>query len=103
MKVWDIRTFKPLHAYFANTPATCLDISQMGLLAVSQGRRVQVWKDALTAKQQAPYMTHQVASGSIRDFRFCPYEDTLGIGHSGAALRPGLNPLACLRNPTEVL
>jgi hypothetical protein len=42
VKVWDIRTYQPLHAYFANTPATQLDISQRGLLAVGQGRRVQV-------------------------------------------------------------
>jgi U3 small nucleolar RNA-associated protein 7 len=42
VKVWDVRTFKPLHAYFANAPATTLDISQKGLLAVGQGRRLQV-------------------------------------------------------------
>ena len=42
VKVWDVRTFKPLHAYFANSPATALDISMKGLLAVGQGRRVQV-------------------------------------------------------------
>jgi hypothetical protein len=40
--VWDVRTFKPLHAYFANAPATTLDISQKGMLAVGQGRRLQV-------------------------------------------------------------
>lgn len=42
VKVWDVRTFQPLHAYFANSPATALDISQRGLLAVGQGRRLQV-------------------------------------------------------------
>ncbi len=42
VKVWDVRTFKPLHAYFANSPATALDISQKGMLAVAQGRRLQV-------------------------------------------------------------
>lgn len=42
VKVWDVRTFKPMHAYFANSPATSLDISQKGLLAVGQGRRLQV-------------------------------------------------------------
>ncbi len=46
VKVWDIRTYQPLHAYFANTPATQLDISQRGLLAVGQGRRVQVRRAA---------------------------------------------------------
>lgn len=42
VKVWDVRTFKPLHAYFAHTPATSLEISQRGMLAVAQGRRLQV-------------------------------------------------------------
>jgi hypothetical protein len=42
VKVWDVRTYQPLHAYFANAPAGCLDISQSGMLAVGQGRRVQV-------------------------------------------------------------
>jgi hypothetical protein len=42
VKVWDVRTFQPLHAYFANSPATALDISQRKLLAVGQGRRLQV-------------------------------------------------------------
>lgn len=42
VKVWDVRTFKPLHAYFANSPPTALDVSQRGLLAVGQGRRLQV-------------------------------------------------------------
>lgn len=40
--MWDVRTFQPLHAYFANSPATALDVSQRGLLAVGQGRRLQV-------------------------------------------------------------
>ena len=37
-----MRTFKPLHSYFAYSPATTLDISQRGLLAVGYGRKVQV-------------------------------------------------------------
>lgn len=46
VKVWDVRTFKPLHAYFANSPPTALDVSQRGLLAVGQGRRLQVGHEA---------------------------------------------------------
>lgn len=42
VRVWDVRTFKPLHSYFAYSPATSLDISQRGLLAVGYGRKVQV-------------------------------------------------------------
>eukprot|EP00983_Pelagomonas_calceolata_P123810 1161046-Pelagomonas_calceolata.AAC.6 len=42
IKVWDVRTFKPLHAYFSYSPVTSLDISQRGLLAVGYGSKVQV-------------------------------------------------------------
>ena len=34
----------------------------------------QVWKDALTRKQQSPYMRHTLAGGIMRDLSFCPYE-----------------------------
>ena len=42
VKVWDIRTFKTLHTYFSHVPATSLDISQRGLLAVGARSKVQV-------------------------------------------------------------
>jgi len=41
VRVWDVRTFKPLHSYFSHAPATSLEISQQGLLAVGFGTRVQ--------------------------------------------------------------
>uniref|UniRef100_A0A7S3DYL9 BING4 C-terminal domain-containing protein n=1 Tax=Chloropicon laureae TaxID=464258 RepID=A0A7S3DYL9_9CHLO len=57
------------------------------MLAVSWGSRVQVWKDALADKAKAPYMNHSQRGGqsaaAIQNVRFCPYEDVLGIGHSG--------------------
>ena len=37
-----MRTFKPLHSYFSYSPATSLDISQKGLMAVGYGSKVQV-------------------------------------------------------------
>lgn len=81
LKVWDVRTYQPMHSYFCRSPATSLDISQRGLLAVGQGRRVQVWKDALTTKQIRPYLSHVAAGGTLRDLHFCPYEDVLALGH----------------------
>lgn len=42
----------------------------------------QVWQDALRSKAQSPYMSHTLANGVLNGFRFCPYEDVLGIGHS---------------------
>ena len=74
VKVWDLRTYQPLHAYFSPSPATWCDISQRGMLGVGWGRRINVWKDALTSKQKSPYMTHNLQAGQLRDFHFCPYE-----------------------------
>lgn len=42
MKIWDVRTFKQLQAYYTPTPASCLAISQRGLLAVGHGPNIQV-------------------------------------------------------------
>ncbi|GBF94400.1 hypothetical protein Rsub_07214 [Raphidocelis subcapitata] len=92
VKVWDVRTFKPLHAYFANAPATSLDVSQRGMLAVGQGRRLQVWNDALASKARSPYLTHALPTGGVASLRFCPFEDVLGAGAAGgfsSVLVPG--------------
>lgn len=45
MKVWDIRAFRddPVYSYFTPTPASSMDISQRGMLAVSFGCHTQVW------------------------------------------------------------
>lgn len=43
MKIWDVRTYKQLQAYYTPTPASCLAISQRGLLAVGHGPNIQVW------------------------------------------------------------
>mmetsp|Transcript_37780 Transcript_37780/g.70924 ORF Transcript_37780/g.70924 Transcript_37780/m.70924 type:complete len:546 (-) Transcript_37780:283-1920(-) len=83
-RVWDVRTFKPVHSYFTAAPAVSLDVSQRGLLAVAYSGRVQIWKDAMREKQQSPFMTHSLPPGSkAQSVAFCPYEDVLGVGHSG--------------------
>ncbi|KAJ3055377.1 Small subunit (SSU) processome component [Rhizophlyctis rosea] len=82
LKVWDIRTYKPLEQYFTPTPASNVSISQMGLLAVSYGPRVQIWKDAFKTKQKEPYMSHLQPSTQIESLAFCPFEDVLCVGHT---------------------
>ncbi len=42
-----------------------MEISQKGLLALGFGPHVQVWKDALTVKQNAPYMTHRLPGKTV--------------------------------------
>jgi len=81
LKVWDIRTYKPVHEYYTPTPAQSITISQQGLLAVAHGPRVSIWKDALRTKQISPYMTHLQPSSMITDLEFVPFDDVLGVAH----------------------
>ena len=92
MKVWDIRTYRPLHNYFTSTPGTSIDISQKDMIAVSYGSHVQIWKDGLRTKQKSPYMKHETPGSAISKVRFRPYEDALLLGHQkgiGSIVVPG--------------
>jgi len=81
VKLWDIRTFQPIHSYWTHAPPSTLDISGTGLLGVGFTSHVEVWKDALATKQKAPYMTHHTHGDTVQSLKFCPFEDVLGIGH----------------------
>lgn len=82
VKVWDIRTYKEIHSYFTVRPATTIDVSDMGMLALGYGSHVSVWKDALRTKAKSPYMRQEFSGKSVGRVRFCPYEDVLGVTHS---------------------
>lgn len=97
MKIWDIRNFKELHTIKnLPTPASNVEISDAGLLAVSRGPHVTFWKDALSANSDAkpcfgslrgdlsrntPYMQHLFAGNKVDSMKFVPFEDLLGVGH----------------------
>ena len=86
VKIFDLRTYKEVHAYFSAAPAACVDISQRGMLAVCYGGRAQIWDASAIrgAKAQSPYLNHATAGAAkISDCRFCPYDDALGLGHAG--------------------
>jgi len=92
LKVWDVRTYRPLHSYRTPRPVTSMDVSDRGLLAAACGAAVQVFKDGLAARASAPYMTHRLPGREATVVRFCPYEDVLGVGHSrgySSVLVPG--------------
>lgn len=84
LKVWDIRNFKdePVFAYHTPTPPASLDFSQRGLLSVGHGPHIQLWRKPHITRQQAPYLSHLVAGSTVRECRFAPFEDVLGIGHA---------------------
>ncbi|KAK3565664.1 hypothetical protein QTP86_014066 [Hemibagrus guttatus] len=81
LAVYDIRAFKPLHNYYLPAGASCLSLSQRGLLSAATGDVVQVYRDVWGGGPiSKPYMAHRVR-GSIWGVGFCPFEDVLGIGH----------------------
>ncbi|GJJ78052.1 U3 small nucleolar RNA-associated protein 7 [Entomortierella parvispora] len=81
LKLWDLRSYKPMQEYFTPTPASSLSISQRGLLAVGFGPHVSVWKNPFTTKQTSPYMSHLQPGSPVHDVEFVPFEDVLGFGH----------------------
>lgn len=82
LKLWDIRTYKPLQSYFSHSNIASLSISQLGLIASASGPHVNIWRDAFKTKQNAPYLHHLLPGKIVADLNFCPYDDVLGISHS---------------------
>jgi U3 small nucleolar RNA-associated protein 7 len=82
LKVWDVRTHRPLHSYTTPRPACSIDISERGMLAAVAGPSVQIFKDCLATCNFGPYITHLLPTCESESIRFCPYEDMLGVGHS---------------------
>ncbi|KAM7411653.1 hypothetical protein PAMA_021575 [Pampus argenteus] len=80
LKVYDIRAFKPLKSYFLPAGASCLSLSQRGLLSAATGDIVQVYRDVWSSPVTKPYMAHRVR-GTVWGLHFCPFEDVLGVGH----------------------
>ncbi|XP_049437464.1 WD repeat-containing protein 46 [Epinephelus fuscoguttatus] len=80
LKVYDIRAFKPFQSYFLPAGASCLSLSQRGLLSAATGDIVQVYRDVWSTPVTKPYMAHRVR-GTIWGMHFCPFEDVLGVGH----------------------
>jgi len=82
MRVWDLRTYKQLYEYFNPLVASSVEISQKGLLAVTYGNIVEVWKDYQKSKQKEPYMKHHFKNNQTRTqkMKFINFEDFLGVG-----------------------
>uniref|UniRef100_A0A4W5MRP3 WD repeat domain 46 n=1 Tax=Hucho hucho TaxID=62062 RepID=A0A4W5MRP3_9TELE len=72
LKVYDIRSYRPLLSYFLPVGASCLSLSQRGLLSAATGDIVQVIHCMTMAYR---------AKGSVWVVDFCPVEDVLSVGH----------------------
>uniref|UniRef100_A0A8C6QMA8 WD repeat-containing protein 46 n=1 Tax=Nannospalax galili TaxID=1026970 RepID=A0A8C6QMA8_NANGA len=86
LKIFDLRgTFQPLSARTLPQGAGHLAFSQRGLLAAGVGDVVNIWAGqgkASPPSLEQPYLTHRL-SGHVHGLQFCPFEDVLGVGHSG--------------------
>ncbi|XP_065090998.1 WD repeat-containing protein 46 [Ochlerotatus camptorhynchus] len=80
IKIWDIRQLEgPLITYKMQTAASGIDLSQKGLMAISMGNICEIYKKpSVMQRDLRPYL-RQKAPSTISNFRFCPYEDILGI------------------------
>lgn len=86
LKIFDLRgTFQPLSSRTLPQGAGHLAFSQRGLLVAGMGDVVNIWagqgKGSPPSLEQ-PYLTHRL-SGNVHGLQFCPFEDVLGVGHSG--------------------
>ncbi|XP_022085313.1 WD repeat-containing protein 46-like [Acanthaster planci] len=81
LKIFDVRTYKPLQVYRVSYGAGDLSFSQRGLLAANLSNVIEVYKDCCTTTIDKPYMRHTLGS-PISGLSFCPYEDVLGVTHS---------------------
>lgn len=84
IRIWDLRNnYKSLQEHKTSYTPDIGRFSQLGLLAVSGGSTVTVYKDTYrTDKGLTPYVKQHVKH-VINDICFCNYEDILGVGHQG--------------------
>ncbi|KAI8435203.1 hypothetical protein MSG28_003560 [Choristoneura fumiferana] len=82
LKIYDIRNLDgPIQHYKLRCAPVDLTFSQKDMLAVGLEDVVEVYNNCCTETVAKPYMRHRM-SKNICNFKFCPYEDVLGIGTS---------------------
>ncbi|CAH1987665.1 unnamed protein product [Acanthoscelides obtectus] len=81
LKIWDVRKLEgPVQEYKLVTSANNLAFSQKKLLGVGMGNIVEVYRDCCITAAKRPYLRHRFVT-PISNFKFCPYEDVLGVAH----------------------
>lgn len=82
IKVWDLRNqYKCVKEHKIGQIPSCIKFSQLGLLGVSTGTYVTIYKNVLDMdKAITPYLRHNVGH-MVNNVYFCNFEDVLGVGH----------------------
>lgn len=82
LRLWDLRKYEMVHDLRLRSIPGSIVFSQKGILGVSVGGAVEVYKDIVTTGCVEPYMRHKLERSSVAvDVNFCNYEDVLGVGH----------------------
>ena len=84
VKLWDGRMWgKELRSWNNRNTPSSIDFSQKGMLAVGGKSGVTVYRDIhhSTTKTPQPYLTLPLPGLTASSARFCPYDDTLAVGH----------------------
>ncbi|CAB3251804.1 unnamed protein product [Arctia plantaginis] len=80
MKIWDIRNLDgPVQDYRLRSAPVYLEFSQKDMLAVGLDDVVEIYNNCCSQTTEKPYLRHRMGK-TINNFKFCPYEDVLGIG-----------------------
>lgn len=88
VKIWDVRALGgPVVDYSLRSHAQTVTMSQRGLLALGMGNQCEIYRKPNLISTKAPYLRH-ACPGHISGFRFCPFEDVLGV-----ATEKGFNSL----------
>jgi U3 small nucleolar RNA-associated protein 7 len=89
VKIWDTRSLEnPLRQWTSRREIASTSFSQRGLLAVGAGSTVSIYDNTITKGGggrvgpfgPSPYLTNVLGGRSIKDVKFCPFEDVLGVG-----------------------
>jgi len=86
-KIHDLRKYSFKHQIntYGHAPSD-VDISMTGMVAVGFGAHVQIWKNVFQQSWQdnnRAYLEQNYYGQNVTSVRFRPYEDVLGVGHSG--------------------
>nr|BAN65984.1 conserved hypothetical protein [Babesia bovis] len=99
---WDLRNYsKSIHVNFiGKTPPQAMTVSQIGILGMALGGRVEFYRDVFTAQTvKAPglYLRRMYHGDQVNDIQFQPFEDICAVG-TGTGLSTMLVPGAGIAN-----
>merc|ERR1711988_1803934 len=82
LRIWDLRTLRPLQQYCFSKNITCCDISPNGQLALGNKHTVHILKNVIGNDDSILQSRTESLRGYLKDIIFSTNEDVLITGHS---------------------